>query len=59
MKNLDINPKDIGKIMISYEHWDHSGGLKALIPIVRDIELYRLTKVSPSENLCLISVEES
>jgi 7,8-dihydropterin-6-yl-methyl-4-(beta-D-ribofuranosyl)aminobenzene 5'-phosphate synthase len=58
MKILDIDPGNISKIVISHEHWDHSGGLHALAPLTGDIELYRLAKESPSENMHLISVEE-
>ena len=58
MKNLGINPENIGKIVISHEHLDHSGGLRALVPLVSDVELYRLSEKSPSEKMRLISVEE-
>ena len=57
MKHLGINPKNFDKIVMSHGHWDRSGGLKTLIPIVSDIQLYRLAKVSPSETMCLIFVE--
>jgi len=57
MEKLDIDPRNIGKIVISHEHWDHSGGLKALTLLVGDMELYRLRKESPSENMHLISAE--
>ena len=59
VEKLDIDPRIIGKIVISHEHWDHSGGLKALTPLVGDVELYRLGKKSPSENMRLVSVEDS
>jgi len=58
MDILDIDPGNISEIAISHEHWDHSGGLKALAPFVGDIELYRLGKESPSENMRLISAED-
>jgi 7,8-dihydropterin-6-yl-methyl-4-(beta-D-ribofuranosyl)aminobenzene 5'-phosphate synthase len=58
MKKLDIDPRMISKIVISHEHWDHSGGLQALVPLVGDVELYRLGKKSPSENMQLVSAEE-
>jgi len=45
--------------VISHEHGDHNGGLKALSSFVGDAELYRLVKQSPSENMNLVSVEES
>ena len=58
MKRLDITPMNIDKIVISHEHWDHSGGLNALAPLTNDIELYRLAKKIPRENLHLISAEK-
>ena len=57
MKKLDVNPEDINKIVISHEHWDHNGGLKALSPLVNEVELYRLADKSPSKNMKLVSVE--
>ncbi|MEA3457485.1 MAG: MBL fold metallo-hydrolase [Candidatus Thermoplasmatota archaeon] len=58
MKKLGIYPRSVNKIAISHEHWDHNGGLKALVPLVGDIELYRLANKSPSENMHLVSAEE-
>ncbi len=31
MKQLNIEPKDIGKVAISHNHWDHTGGLKKFL----------------------------
>ena len=59
MELLGINPGDIDKVVISHEHWDHSGGLNALAPVTGDTELYRLSGVSPSGTMQLISVEKS
>lgn len=58
MEKLGIDPRMISKIVISHEHWDHSGGLQTLVPLVGDVELYRLGKKSPSENMQLVSAEE-
>ena len=27
MRKLEIEPRNINKIVISHEHWDHNGGL--------------------------------
>lgn len=59
MEKLRINSEGISKIVISHEHWDHNGGLKALSPLVNEVELYRLADKSPSENMHLVSVEGS
>lgn len=58
IQKLKINPKDIDKIVISHEHWDHNSGLKILSPIVNTVDLYRLKKINPSKNMHLISVEK-
>jgi len=58
MEKLGIDLRNIGKIAISHEHWDHSGGLRVLVPVVGTVELYRLGKKIPSESMRLISVEE-
>jgi len=59
MKKLGINPKDIGKIVISHEHWDHNGGLKSLITHINKAELYQLGKTNVSQKIKLKNVEES
>ncbi len=57
MKNLGINPKNIDKIVISHEHWDHKGGLKSLVPYIKDVELYHLGREVPSEKMISINPE--
>lgn len=44
MKNMNIDPKKIDKIIISHEHWDHNGGLKELISLNKNVKVYRLKK---------------
>lgn len=57
MKMLDIEPRDISKIIISHEHWDHNGGLKSIIPFVNDAELYSLEKNEYGKKIKHINVE--
>jgi len=57
MKNLGINPKNIDKIVISHEHWDHKGGLKSLVPYIKDVEVYHLGREVPSEKMISINPE--
>jgi len=33
LKKLEINPKDIDILIISHEHWDHTGGLKGILRV--------------------------
>jgi len=40
MKVLDINPKNIGIIVISHAHWDHTGGLSQILKQNETAELY-------------------
>jgi len=54
ISRLNINPSDITKIVISHEHWDHNGGLKSLIPYVKDIELYHLSYENPNNSFISI-----
>ena len=56
MKTLGIKPEEIDKIVISHEHWDHNGGLKALASTVKKTELFRLIEKKPSENMVLNQV---
>jgi len=57
MNKLDIDPKSISKIIISHEHHDHNGGLKSLIPYLKNIELYRLS-IGTSYKSMNISIPE-
>jgi len=43
MNILNLNPDEVTKIVISHEHQDHTGGLKALVPYINDIELFQLS----------------
>jgi len=40
MKELDIDPENIGIIVISHAHGDHTGGLSGLLKINTSAELY-------------------
>ena len=58
MQKLGVNPKDITKIIISHEHWDHNGGLKSLVPLIEDAEVYRLAETDINEKIKLKTVKE-
>jgi 7,8-dihydropterin-6-yl-methyl-4-(beta-D-ribofuranosyl)aminobenzene 5'-phosphate synthase len=58
MEKLHLNPRDIDKIVISHEHWDHTGGLTSLLSFIDNAELYRIGNHSLSEKIQLITVEE-
>jgi len=40
MKELDIDPKNIGIIVISHAHWDHTGGLSQILKQNETAEFY-------------------
>jgi 7,8-dihydropterin-6-yl-methyl-4-(beta-D-ribofuranosyl)aminobenzene 5'-phosphate synthase len=40
MKELDIDPKNIGIIVISHAHGDHTGGLSEILKVNKTAELY-------------------
>jgi len=40
MRELEINPATIGIIVISHSHWDHAGGLKDILNLNKDAEIY-------------------
>jgi 7,8-dihydropterin-6-yl-methyl-4-(beta-D-ribofuranosyl)aminobenzene 5'-phosphate synthase len=40
MKKLGIDPKDIGLVLLSHEHWDHIGGLSRFLEINDRVTVY-------------------
>jgi len=40
MKKLAIDPKGIDSVLISHDHWDHTGGLKEFLGINDNVRLY-------------------
>jgi len=40
MKKLDIDISKIEKVVISHDHWDHTGGLWGLLEKTEDIDVY-------------------
>lgn len=49
MNRLSINPASIRKLIISHQHWDHTGGLPEILQASPGIEVY--VPASFSENL--------
>ena len=42
MGKLGIDPKRIGNVMLSHNHWDHVGGLKSLLAVNPRVNVYRV-----------------
>jgi len=40
LKNLQINPQDFEAIVLSHNHWDHTGGLNAIVGKSKTCKLY-------------------
>jgi 7,8-dihydropterin-6-yl-methyl-4-(beta-D-ribofuranosyl)aminobenzene 5'-phosphate synthase len=53
MKQLNVEPKDIGKVAISHNHWDHDGGLKEFLKLSNNAKVFhpksfsKPTEISP------------
>ena len=47
MTTLGIKPKDIEQIVISHDHWDHTGGLGRLLPECESPQVFLLESFSP------------
>ena len=41
IERLAIEARSIDKVIISHEHWDHIGGLRTLIEINSDIQVFK------------------
>ena len=53
MKKLKIEPKDVATVVISHNHWDHTGGLKEFLKLNNSAEVFqpksfsKPTEISP------------
>ena len=41
MEKLKIDPKQIHAVMLSHDHWDHTGGLNGLLSIKPELTIYK------------------
>jgi len=48
MERLGIYPGDLATIVLSHEHWDHTGGLSDILRTNRNVEVYLLESFSES-----------
>jgi 7,8-dihydropterin-6-yl-methyl-4-(beta-D-ribofuranosyl)aminobenzene 5'-phosphate synthase len=52
MSLLKIDPKSVNKIVISHNHWDHKGGVKDLLRVNKNAELFHPTSFSNPTKVC-------
>ncbi|WP_455391809.1 MBL fold metallo-hydrolase [[Eubacterium] cellulosolvens] len=43
MEKLELDPQKIQAVMLSHDHWDHTGGLESLLRLTPEIAVYRPT----------------
>jgi len=48
MERLEIDPEDLATIVLSHEHWDHTGGLSDILRTNRGAGVYLLASFSES-----------
>jgi len=58
MEVLKKDPEKISKIIISHEHYDHNGGLQALLPLLGPATIYRIGKEPSTDMIQQITVEQ-
>ncbi|MCD4784274.1 MAG: MBL fold metallo-hydrolase [Candidatus Eremiobacteraeota bacterium] len=46
MRSLGINPKDIDVVVLSHDHWDHTGGLNSFLTANSGVAVYMLESFS-------------
>jgi len=53
LRQLDIQPESVTAVVISHDHWDHTGGLKKFLKLNNNVKVFRpksfskLTEISP------------
>ncbi len=58
MKQLGKDPERISKIVLSHDHYDHTGGLSALLDHCSAVTIYHLSKTQTTETINYTQVEE-
>jgi len=52
MKELNIVPESIDKVVISHNHWDHTGGLKEFLKVNNKAQVFHPKSFSKSAQIC-------
>jgi 7,8-dihydropterin-6-yl-methyl-4-(beta-D-ribofuranosyl)aminobenzene 5'-phosphate synthase len=52
MKQLNVEPKDIGKVAVSHNHWDHTGGLKKFLEANNKAQVFHPKSFSKCTKIC-------
>lgn len=59
IKAMDIDLDKITSLVISHDHWDHTGGFKELLPLLTNLKRVYLPKNVNSELKALLSEEKT
>ena len=51
MEKLGVEPKDINKVMISHDHYDHFGGLTDFLAANNQVKIYILSNFSQTKSI--------
>jgi 7,8-dihydropterin-6-yl-methyl-4-(beta-D-ribofuranosyl)aminobenzene 5'-phosphate synthase len=54
MRHLQVTPEAIDAVVLSHNHWDHTGGLEAFLEKNSDVKVY-LPEVFPDEVKCTVT----
>jgi len=52
LKQLNIQPENIAAVVISHNHWDHTGGLKEFLKVKNNAQVFHPESFSKSTKIC-------
>ena len=52
LRQLKVQPESIAKVVISHNHWDHTGGLKEFLKVNNDAQVFRPKSFSEPTEIC-------
>ena len=57
MKEMDVDPDQLEAVVISHDHWDHTGGLQDLLKLAENLKVYACPGFSGRFKQNVISME--
>ena len=52
LEQLKVQPESIAKVVISHNHWDHTGGLKEFLKVNNDAQVFHPKSFSEPTEIC-------